>query len=190
MSGHHQLRTFADLFCGIGGFHLGLRREGLNCVFASEIDRATAEYYAANTGRKPFGDIRHVKTELIPPADVLTAGFPCQPFSMAGRKGGMADKRGNLFLQVIRCARAWQPKVMVLENTEGILSADEGSMMAKIYQLLDCAGYRVWHEKLNASLYGIPQQRERVYFACVRKDVRIEWHPPLPTYEECGAGRH
>ncbi len=162
------MKRFIDLFAGIGGFHVALSKKGLECVFASEIDKAACESYEANFGIKPHGNICDIPEESIPRHDVLCAGFPCQPFSQSGNLGGLEDVRGRLFYEIVRIAKHHQPEVMLLENVKTILTIDNGNVQKAIYNALEDIGYRVKHVLLNASKYGIPQQRERVYFVAIR----------------------
>ncbi len=173
------MRTFIDLFAGIGGFHVALSEKGLECAFASEIDKAACESYEANFGLKPFGDICQVSNHVIPPHDVLCAGFPCQPFSRSGNLGGFEDVRGRLFYEIIRIAKYHKPQIMLLENVKTILTIDNGNVQREIYSNLEKIGYRVEHALLNASKFGIPQQRERVYFVAVRKNSPLLFKDPL-----------
>ena len=173
------MRTFIDLFAGIGGFHVALSKRGLECVFASEIDKAACESYKANFGIKPWGDICQVSNRVIPSHDVLCAGFPCQPFSRSGNLGGFEDVRGRLFYEIIRIAKYHRPQIMLLENVKSILTIDNGNVKREIYSNLEKIGYRVKHVLLNASKYGIPQQRERVYFVAVRKNSPLLFEDPL-----------
>ncbi len=174
------MKTFIDLFAGIGGFHVALSEQGLKCAFASEIDKAACESYEANFGIKPSGDICDISEDSIPPHDVLCAGFPCQPFSQSGNLGGLEDVRGRLFYEIVRIAKHHRPEVMLLENVKTILTIDNGSVQDAIYTALKSIGYRVEHALLNASQYGIPQQRERVYFVAIRNDSPLSFKKPLP----------
>lgn len=112
--------TFVDLFSGIGGFHYGLSQCGGKCVMASDIDPVTVESYSKNFGIVPRGDIYEIPSEEIPDFDMLCAGFPCQPFSNVGQKGGLEDSRGQLIFQIIRILRDKQPKAFILENVKGL----------------------------------------------------------------------
>ena len=174
------MKTFIDLFAGIGGFHVALSKRGLECAFASEIDKAACESYEANFGLKPFGDICQVTNHVIPPHDVLCAGFPCQPFSRSGNLGGFEDVRGRLFYEIIRIAKYHRPQIMLLENVKAILTIDNGNVKREIYSNLEKIGYRVQHAPLNASKFGIPQQRERVYFVAIRRNSPLSFESPLP----------
>ena len=176
--------TFIDLFCGIGGFRVALEREGLECVFSSEINKNAKLAYKANFGDEPFGDITKIPVEDIPPHDVLCGGFPCQSFSSSGTRKGFDDERGQLFFDIVRIAEHHQPKIMLLENVNNILILENGAIIATIEQMLDDIGYRVHYDLLNASDYGIPQARKRVYIVCIRKDLPFTYSPPEPTYEK------
>ena len=174
------MRRFIDLFSGIGGFHVALQRQGMDCVFASEIDKAAAAAYEANFGMSPAGDICEVSNDDIPPHDILCAGFPCQPFSRSGKKEGLSDDRGKLFYQIVRIAAHHKPSLMLLENVKTILTIDDGNVGREIYSQLKSIGYRLEHVVLNASEHGIPQKRERAYFVAMREDSPLFFVPPQP----------
>lgn len=176
-----RLARFIDLFAGIGGFHVALARRGLACVFASENNRPAARAYEANFGMRPAGDIRQVAAAAIPAHDVLCAGFPCQSFSRAGKRQGMADDRGTLFHEIVRIAKHHRPALLLLENVPTILSIDGGAAKREIYARLGRIGYRLEHVVLNAGAHGLPQQRQRAYFAAVRKDAGLAFAPPPAT---------
>ncbi len=174
-------RRFIDLFAGIGGFHVGLARQGLACVFASEIDAAAAAAYQANFRMAPAGDISTIEARDIPAHDVLCAGFPCQPFSRAGKRQGLEDDRGQLFHEIVRIAKHHQPELLLLENVPTILTIDGGAAQREIYARLDEIGYRLQHVVLNAGDYGLPQRRQRVYFVGIRRDADMTFRaPPHP----------
>lgn len=161
---------FIDLFCGIGGFRKALEEKGLECVFSSDIDKNIQEIYQKNFGEKPCGDITEIPEKKIPHHDILCAGFPCQSFSISGKMRGINDSNGRLFYEIIRIAQYHKPQVLLLENVKNILTIDNGKIIKTIEQKLDEIGYQVHWHVLNASLFGIPQARERVYFVCLRKD--------------------
>jgi DNA (cytosine-5)-methyltransferase 1 len=157
--------TFIEMFCGIGGFRLGLERNGWKCVWANDNDKYACQVYRKNFGNKELveGDIRAVDTRTIPDHDLLTAGFPCQSFSFAGKRKGFEDTRGTLFYEVARIADAKRPPVLLLENVKGLLSNDKGRAFATILQTLDGLGYDVEWQVLNSKHFGVPQNRERVF---------------------------
>lgn len=174
--------TFIDLFAGIGGFHIALSSNGFECVFASEWDQKAANVYSDNFKLKPFGDITMIKETDIPPHDILCGGFPCQAFSISGKQKGFEDIRGTLFFDIIRIAKFHKPKVLFLENVKNLAKHDNGETLRIILKILDEIGYNVNYKILNASNYGLPQNRERVYFVCFRKDMdSSKFIFPTPT---------
>ncbi|MCY4001709.1 MAG: DNA cytosine methyltransferase [Bacteroidetes bacterium] len=173
------MHRFIDLFSGIGGFHVALQQEGMDCVFASEIDDAAASVYQQNFGLKPCGDICEVPVENIPAHDILCAGFPCQPFSRSGKKEGFSDSRGRLFYEIVRIAKHHKPPLMLLENVQTILTMDDGKVKREIYKSLENAGYHLKHCVLNSGHFGIPQKRERVYFVAIRKNTSFSFTVPV-----------
>ena len=167
---------FIDLFCGIGGFHQAMSSYGGVCVFASDIDKDCRETYYNNYGIMPAGDITKVNADDIEPFDVLCAGFPCQAFSHAGHRKGFQDAtRGTLFFDVIRIASYHKPKYMLLENVKNLATHDDGRTWKVIYDTIQDAGYNVSKEPIIFSPHflGIPQNRERVFIMCVRKDIGV-----------------
>ena len=179
-----RLKTFIDLFCGIGGFRVALERKGLRCVFSSEIDIHAMGMYKKNFGELPKGDITEIPAEDIPAHDVLCAGFPCQSFSVAGNKEGFLDTRGELFHEIVRIARHHRPPVLLLENVPGILSLFDGAVMRAVCHELRSIGYKTQYSVLNASLYGFPQTRKRVYFVCLHRDAPYRYREPEKTLEK------
>ena len=135
------------------------------CVWANDIDKYACQIYRKHYGDKELveGDIRTINPDSIPDFDLLTAGFPCQSFSLAGKRKGFEDTRGTLFYEVARIAEAKRPKLLLLENVKGLLSNDEGRTFAKIIQTLDELGYLVEWQVLNSKHFGVPQNRERVF---------------------------
>lgn len=163
--------TFIDLFAGIGGFHVAMEAVGGHCVFASEWDRYAQTTYWTNFGIMPYGDIRKIDATAIPSHDVLCAGFPCQPFSLAGvskknslgRKHGFEDKtQGTLFFDVCRIIAAKRPKAFFLENVKNLLSHDGGKTFRVIRDALDELGY-TWTYKIVDGAAWVPQHRERIF---------------------------
>jgi DNA (cytosine-5)-methyltransferase 1 len=168
---------FVDLFCGIGGFHLALCRHGAQCVFASDIDADAQATYYDNHDLWPFGNISdHV--DVIPDHDVLCAGFPCQPFSMAGKQLGFNDTRGTLFFDILNIVRNKRPKALFLENVKNLVSHDSGRTFSVIKRLLEAEGYNIHHKVLNSKDFGIPQNRARIFIVAFKEPVKFEF----PTY--------
>jgi DNA (cytosine-5)-methyltransferase 1 len=169
-----QIR-FIDLFCGIGGFHQAFQNLNITskCVFACDIDEHCRSVYKKNYGIEPEKDINQVKIEDIPCFDVLCGGFPCQPFSKAGHQKGFQDERGNLFFTICKIVVYHRPKYMILENVKNLESHDKGNTWKVIKQKIDEIGYYTYEHPLtlNALMFGVPQNRERVIILCKRKDL-------------------
>lgn len=168
--------TFIDLFAGIGGFRIAMQNLGGECVFSSEWDEQAQRTYYANYGEVPFGDITKETTKSFIPEgfDVLCAGFPCQAFSLAGKRLGFAETRGTLFFDVAEILRRRQPKAIFLENVKGLAIHDGGKTLKVILNTLDEVGYVVPDPKIiNAMYFGVPQHRERIYIVGFRKDLGI-----------------
>ena len=170
---------FVDLFCGIGGFRIALEKRGLQCVFSSDIDPYVQEIYKLNFGEEPNGDITEIPAKKIPKHDILCAGFPCQPFSISGKHGGVSDPRGRLFYEIQRIADHHKTPILILENVKNILSIDGGNVIITMEKKLDESGYYLNKHVLNSSYFGIPQARERVYFVALRKDIKKAGKPSL-----------
>lgn len=178
--------TFIDLFAGIGGFRLALQNLGGKCVFTSEWDKNAQKTYYANFGEVPFGDITKESTKSYIPKtfDVLCAGFPCQAFSIAGKRGGFEDTRGTLFFDVAEIIRTRKPKAVFLENVKGLVSHDKGKTLDTILNVLrnDLGYYVPDPQIINAKLFGVPQNRERIYIVGFRGDLGIQdFTYPKPT---------
>jgi DNA (cytosine-5)-methyltransferase 1 len=169
---------FIDLFAGIGGFRLALQNLGGKCVFTSEWDENAKKTYKANFGETPFGDITKVQTKNYIPEDfeLLCAGFPCQAFSIAGKRGGFEDTRGTLFFDVAEIIKTKQPKAIFLENVKGLRNHNGGKTLATILNVLrnDLNYYVPEPQIINAKEFGVPQNRERIYIVGFRKDLGIE----------------
>lgn len=162
---------FIDLFSGIGGFHTAFKEIGGECVFASEIDKFAKQAYTTLHGLEPHGDITKIDAKDIPDHDVIAAGFPCQSFSVAGKRGGFEDARGTLFFEVARIAAEKHPKVLLLENVKGLVGHDKGKTLDTIVKTLNEIGYRVDFEVLNSKYFGVPQNRERIFIVAIREDL-------------------
>jgi DNA (cytosine-5)-methyltransferase 1 len=162
---------FIDLFCGVGGFHQALNKLGGHCVFASDIDEHCRNIYEKNYGLRPHGDITKVDPKTIPDFDILTGGFPCQSFSNSGKKGGFGDKRGQLYENILEIASEKKPSYMFLENVKHIQKIDNGEVFKHILGCIQNTGYHVETFELSPHQLGVPQQRERVIFVCIRNDL-------------------
>lgn len=188
---------FIDLFAGIGGLRRGFDAIGGECVFTCEMNKYSQETYRANFGAEHAiaGDITQVKAEDIPPHDLLLAGFPCQPFSLAGvskknslgRAHGFADEtQGTLFFDVVRILRHHKPRAFLLENVKNLLSHDRGNTMRVILHALDELGYEVDFRVIDARSW-VPQHRERIFIAGFRRDHKTTFSfddvqiPPGPN---------
>lgn len=169
--------TFIDLFAGIGGFRYAMQNLGGRCVFSSEWDEHARKTYFFNFGEWPAGDITLKETKALIPKefDVLCAGFPCQAFSIAGKRGGFEDTRGTLFFEVAEILDRKRPKAFFLENVKGLFNHRGGKTLARIIEVLrDELNYYVPDpEIVNAKDFGVPQNRERVFIVGFRKDLGI-----------------
>lgn len=171
--------TFIDLFAGIGGTRIALERAGATCVYSVELDRFATKTYEANHGRIDASDVRLVMPKDLPPFDVLVAGFPCQPFSIAGvskknslgRSHGFLDETsGTLFFEIARITKAAKPAALILENVKNLNTHDSGKTMKVIVATLEEIGYQVKSKVLDGGLW-VPQHRERTYIVALRKDL-------------------
>lgn len=186
--------TFIDLFAGIGGFHLAFHNLGAKCVFVSEWDKPARETYKKNfekiepelfapeTIDQTFtGDITTVLPKSIPDFDIITGGFPCQPFSQAGLKKGFNETRGTLFFDIANIMKEKQPKAFFLENVRGLLTHDGGRTFATIQRVLtEELGYSFFYKVVKASDYGVPQHRPRLFMVGF-KDKSIDFEFPKPV---------
>ena len=171
----NPLFKFIDLFAGIGGFRIAFQKLGGKCVFSSEIDKYCKITYEKNFGEVPFGDIKKIHEKDVPDHDILLAGFPCQTFSIAGKKAGFKDVRGTLFFDISRILKKKKPKAFLLENVKGLNHHDKGKTLATILNVLrkDLDYYVPQPEILNAKDFGVPQNRERIFIVGFRKDLNI-----------------
>ncbi len=164
--------NYIDLFCGIGGFHQALDKLNGQCILACDIDKACRANYKLNYGIEPHPDVKKINPEEITQnIDIICGGFPCQAFSNAGKKKMFDDDRGLLFDEIIRLANVKKPRFMFLENVKHILKVGEGKVIEYIKQKLDDNNYHLQLFEISPHHYGVPQQRDRVYFVCVRKDI-------------------
>lgn len=162
---------YIDLFCGIGGFHQALSKLNAMCILACDIDKPCRSVYNLNYGINPVLDVKKIDEKVLMDFDIICGGFPCQAFSNAGKKKTFGDSRGLLFDEIIRIAKHKKPKFMFLENVKHILKVGDGAVIDYIKKKIDDTGYVLQMFQMSPHNYGIPQQRERVYFICVRKDI-------------------
>lgn len=167
-------KTFIDLFAGVGGFHLAMENQGMDCVFASEWDKHAAAVYEKNHGIKPHGDITKIEAGDIPKHFMICGGFPCQAFSISGKRMGFADTRGTLFFDVARIAKHHQPGVLFLENVRNFAQHDGGKTLKTVRGVLEDLGYTVFHKVLNAAEHGFATARQRIYIVAFRKDLGVD----------------
>ncbi|MDE7110857.1 MAG: DNA (cytosine-5-)-methyltransferase [Muribaculaceae bacterium] len=165
--------TFIDLFAGIGAFRLALQSVGGKCVFSSEWDKAAQQTYLLNYGEQPYGDITSPEVQAAIPNqfDVLCGGFPCQPFSICGKKLGFEDTRGTLFFEVCQILKKHQPQCCILENVQHITKHDKGRTFQVIISSLIDLGYNVSYKILNAKDFGLPQFRDRIFIVGTRNGI-------------------
>jgi DNA (cytosine-5)-methyltransferase 1 len=172
---------FIDLFAGLGGFHVALTNLGHNCVFASEIKPALQTLYETNFGKRPHGNIRFIKESDIPAHDILCAGFPCQPFSKAGRQKGMEDEsNGDLFSEIVRILKYHKPRYFILENVQHLAKHDNEETYKHIESVLrDELGYSVQGQILSPHQFNIPQHRQRLFIVGSRVGLKqFTWPKP------------
>lgn len=188
--------TFIDLFAGLGGFHLALQSLGGKCVFASELKEDLRKLYKINFPQTPIvkGDITKVNVEDIPPHDVLCAGFPCQPFSQAGKQQGFNDEkdRGNLFYSIAKIVNFHRPKFILLENVSNLKGHDKGNTWRNIHETLVNLEYDVAEPRiLSPHQFGIPQHRKRIYIVCAdkRKGGLANFEFPEVQKETCSISK-
>lgn len=169
---------YVSLFSGVGGFEQALNKLGGKCVFASEIDKFASKAYATLYGEDHLhGDVTKIDAKDVPDHDLLVGGFPCQSFSVAGKRGGFEDARGTLFFEMARIAKEKQPKIFLAENVKGLVGHDKGKTLDTIVKTLNEIGYRVDFNVLNSKYFGVPQNRERIFIVAVREDLvdNEEW---------------
>lgn len=166
--------SVCSLFSGIGGIDLGFIQAGFDIVWANEMDAAACRTYRHNFPNTNLieGNIKRIATSDIPDCDVLTAGFPCQPFSIAGPQKGFKDRDGNLFFEITRIIDAKRPKVVFLENVPNLMEHDDGKTFLVIFNGLAQFGYTVYYRVLSSNDYGnLPQIRKRIYIVAIREDI-------------------
>ena len=181
---------FIDFCAGIGGGRIGLENLGMQCVGFSEINKNSIKTYREFFGgkEKNYGDCIKVNFDNLPDFDLMIAGFPCQTFSIIGKRTGMKDRRGQIIFGLIDIMAAKNLKYFILENVKGLLNHGSGESMKIILESLDEAGYKVFWKLITSLDYGVPQMRERIYFVGVRKDlikkdIPFNFPPPVKKPE-------
>lgn len=176
---------FVDLFAGIGGMRLAFEAVGGRCVLTCEIDENALKTYKANfKPSHPHEYVRDIKdAKKLPEHDVLVAGFPCQPYSIAGLRKGLKDERGQVFLEIVRILKSSKPRAFLLENVKGMRSHDGGRTFEFMLQQLESCGYHLRYETLNSSVHAnVPQNRERVFVVGFRdKEMTKRFEFPEPV---------
>lgn len=172
---------YFSTFSGIGGFELGFPTH-FKCVGFSEIDKYANQVYQSHfPNHKPYGDITKINEKELPDFDLLCGGFPCQAFSIAGKRGGFEDTRGTMFFHLARIAKQKQPRLLLFENVKGLLSHDKGRSFETILRTLDEIGYNAEWKVLNSKDFGVPQNRERVFIVGY---LRGECRPEVFSFGE------
>lgn len=173
---------FIDLFAGIGGIRLGFESVGGHCVFSSEFDEDACKTYEANFGEHPSGDITKIEAKDIPNFDILLGGFPCQAFSIIGKKEGFDNETcGTLFFDIERILKEKMPQAFMLENVRNLTAHDKGKTFKVIQTHLEALGYNVYAKVLNALDYGVPQKRERIIIVGFKDDILFSFPEPIPV---------
>ena len=178
--------TLVSLFSGCGGMDIGFEQAGFHRIWANDFDADAQATFRLNLGEIDGRDIRTVPDDDIPNCDVITAGFPCQPFSNAGSRKGINDSRGMLYLECLRIIKAKMPKVFLFENVKGLMSSkfsDGRNLVEVISADLNEMGYAVTYKVLNAADYGVPQKRERLIMVGLRNDLKKQFVFPSPLPE-------
>ena len=175
-----QLRV-ADLFCGIGSFHIAAEALGMRCVYACDNDPHVQKVYQAHFGMLPDGDIQRVNPAKVPEMDILTAGFPCQPFSRMGNKRGTNEERGRVMDYAVDILRVKRPRAFILENVRGLLSSNEGEDFKRLEVMLRAAGYSFQYQLLKCEDFGIPQTRHRIFMVGFRDGKPADFRFPEPA---------
>ena len=182
-----NLKTFLDLCSGIGGGRLGLEQSGLKSIGYSDTSRLAVQTYKllhTPSNEQFYYNLKKIKTEQLPAYDLLISGFPCQTFSVIGRKEGFSDNRGQIIFHIIKILKETKPKCFLLENVKGLVTHDKGKTIKIIINELNQAGYDVIYKVLTSLDYGVPQMRQRVYFIGIRKDLgkdisKFKWPKPI-----------
>lgn len=165
--------TFIDFCSGIGGGRLGLELNGMHCLAHSEIDpSADKTYQLFFDDNNNLGDLTKIDIQKLPDFDLMLAGFPCQAFSIVGKRAGFGDERGQIIYHLVDILTQKRPTYFILENVKGLVNHNKGETLKSIVNLLEKTGYDVSWKVLDSQYYGVPQMRERIYFIGVKKEIR------------------
>lgn len=167
---------FIDLFAGIGGFRQAFEKAGYECIFSSEINEHCQKVYKNNFKETPFPDVAKIEAEKLSEFQILLAGFPCQPFSICGKKKGFEDTRGTLFFDICRIIDEKRPNVVVLENVKHLIHHDGGNTLKTILSTLELLEYTVSYKVLNSKDFGVPQNRERIVIIAHKKGLKFNFN--------------
>lgn len=179
-----------SLFSGCGGLDVGFEQAGFTRIWANDFDKDAQTVFTKNLGQIDGRDIRDVPAAEIPECDIITAGFPCQPFSNAGNRKGVHDSRGMLYLECLRIIKEKKPTVVLFENVKGLMSTKyvDGRHLIDVIvedlETIDDVGYEAVYGMYNASDYGVPQNRQRLILVAVRKDKNVTFAPPIPQTDK------
>jgi len=180
--------TVGSFFSGCGGLDLGLEQAGFKIMWANDLDKSACKVYRDNIGDIIHDDIMNLTVDNLSSVDIITGGFPCQPFSSAGKRLGVEDNRGNLFFEMLRFIKFFRPKAVIFENVRGLLSTKNTSgnkliddIVSELENITDDLGYEITYKLLKASDYDVPQNRYRVFIVGVRKDLNKKFHFPPPV---------
>ena len=183
--------TFMDFCSGIGGGRLGLEQAGMQCVAHSEIDdKADLTYQLFFDDKNNFGDLSQIDIHTLPDFEVMLAGFPCQTFSIVGKREGLNDSRGEIIYHLVKILQHKKTPYFILENVKGLINHDKGNTLKSIVNILTEIGYDLAYQVLDSQYHGVPQMRERVYFVGIRNDITHSPFtfptpislPPIDTY--------
>lgn len=178
--------TFMDFCSGIGGGRLGLEQNGFSCLGYSEIDKNAIHTYKSLYGDELFlGDLTQIDMQSLPIFDLLISGFPCQTFSIVGKRCGLDDiDKGQIIFHLANIMSKKQPKYFILENVKGLINHDKGKTLETVLKLLNSIGYNVQYKLLNSMQFGVPQMRERVYFVGIKKELSTQNNFTFPKEQE------
>lgn len=176
---------YVDLFCGIGSFHYSFNKLNWECIMSCDIDKTVRDTYKENYGMMPLNDITEIEPSNVSNYDILCAGFPCQPFSQCGQRKGFDDKRGTLFYNIMKFVVYHKPKIIILENVQGLINHDNGNTFKTMREDIEKENYKVRYKVLKCNEYGIPQMRRRLFIIAIRnEDEIIKYFDKIMDFDE------